>query len=133
MSNKLTKKSAKAMTMEDIKKSNDILMKEVAALIDTEVEKRVAAEREAVKIEMMNIMFGIPVMVLKDKYWPKSYHRYLPAFVDHMLHYYEKWDGGLISTKKIKDVLWKDAGIQFDKDAAAVKCPESDWENARES
>lgn len=70
MSNKLTKKSAKAKatTMEDLKKSNDILMKEVAALIDAEVEKRVAAEREAVKVEMMNIMFGIPVMVLKDKY-----------------------------------------------------------------
>lgn len=128
MSNKLkkssggSKSSTKDMTMEDIKKTNDILMKEVAALIDAEVEKRVAAEREAVKAEMMNIMFGIPVMVLRDKYWPKSYHRYLPTFVDHMLRYYEKWDGGLISTKEVKDVLWKDAGMQFDKDAAAVKC-----------
>lgn len=129
MSNKLkksssgSKSSTKAMAMEDIKKSNDILMKEVAALIDTEVEKRVAAEREAVKVEMMNVMFGIPVMVLRNKYWPKSYHRYLPTFVDHMLRYYEKWDNGLLSTKEIKDVLWKDAGMQFDKDAAAVKCP----------
>lgn len=135
MSNKLTKKSAKAMTMEDIKKSNDILMKEVAALIDTEVEKRVAAEREAVKIEMMNVMFGIPVMVLKEHYWKKSYGNAdkLPSFVHLMVKYYERWNDNEITMSELKDILWKDAGIQFDKDAASVKCPESDWENARES
>lgn len=131
MSNKLKKTGTNQTnkSMEEIKKSNDILKKEVSELIDAEVEKRVAVEREVVKIKMMSVMFGIPVMVLKEHYWKKTYSNSdkLPTFVDHMLRYYEKWDNGLLSTEKIEDVLWKDAGIQFDKDAG------SDWENAKES
>lgn len=99
----------------DAKDVNAVLKREVANLIESEVEKRVAAEREAVKEEMMNVMFGIPAMVLKDKYWPKSYRRYLPDFTDHMFEYYEKWDKGLLSTDEIKDILWKDAGMKFEE------------------
>lgn len=120
MSNKLKKTGTNKTnkSMEEIKKSNDILKKEVSELIDAEVEKRVAAGMEVIKKEMLNAMFAIPMLVLKENFWQKSFngHNRLPLFADYMLEYYKKWDRDEISSDEINNTLWAYGGIKFNSD-----------------
>lgn len=78
------------------------------------------AERELERIKMNAIdeavflTFAIPVKVLMDNYWKKTYHKKLPEFVDYMMKYYEDWQGGKLDIAELKELLWNEGGIKFE-------------------
>lgn len=77
-------------------------------------ERELQRVKEEATLEALTLMFAIPVKVLKDDYWKKSYKQKLPEFVDKMFDVYHKIESGEFDINKMKDQLWEDAGIKFE-------------------
>lgn len=51
------------------------------------------ATEEAVNTAMV-LLLTLPLEVLMDYYWKKSYAKRIPEFTNHVLEYYEMWQNG---------------------------------------
>lgn len=87
-------------------------------IVNSLVEKRIKeAKREAAE-EAINtavaLFLGLPLCVLMDDYWPKSYRTRLPEFTDKVIACYTEWQDGKLSLDDIKDRLWKYGGVRLE-------------------
>ena len=76
--------------------------------------KRIKQEAtdEAVNTAMI-LMLTLPLEVLMDYYWPKSYAKRIPEFTSHVLEYYERWQNGELDMDKLREDLWVYGGIKL--------------------
>ena len=79
-----------------------------------EIIKREATE-EAVNKAMI-LMLTLPLEVLMDHYWQKTYDKRLPGFIDHVLEYYSKWQDGKLDMDKLRQDLWEFGGVKLVED-----------------
>ena len=70
------------------------------------------ATEEAVNTAMV-LLLRIPLEVLMDYYWKKSYAKRIPEFTNHVLEYYEMWQNGELDMDKLKEDLWKYGGVKL--------------------
>ncbi len=70
------------------------------------------ATEEAVNTAMV-LLLTLPLEVLMDYYWKKSYAKRIPKFVDRVLGYYEMWQNGELDMDKLKDDLWEYGGVKL--------------------
>lgn len=71
------------------------------------------ATNEAVNTAMV-LLLTLPMEVLMDHYWPKSYAKKIPGFAEHLLEYYERWQIGELDMDKMKEDLWEYGGIRLE-------------------
>lgn len=62
----------------------------------------------------MILMLTLPLEVLMDYYWPKSYAKRIPEFTKHVLEYYERWQNGELDMDKLKEDLWEYGGVRLE-------------------
>lgn len=74
-----------------------------------------AAAMEAATDYAIMLLFALPLEVLKNHYWKKSYKKRLPKFMDYLLDYYNKWQADELSMEQIKADLWEYGGIKLDE------------------
>lgn len=76
--------------------------------------KRVKEEatEDAVNTAMV-LLLTLPLEVLMDHYWTKSYATRIPKFTDLVLEYYEKWQDGELDMDKLKEDLWVYGGVKL--------------------
>lgn len=92
-------------------------------MAQSEVEKMVKAqmdkERDAIMNEAVNqamlLLFVIPMQVLMDFYWKKSYAKRIPEFTQHLLDYYSDYQDGKLDMDKMKDNLWVYGGVRLEE------------------
>ncbi|MCB5918334.1 hypothetical protein LJB56_15290 [Lachnospiraceae bacterium 210521-DFI.3.101] len=103
-------KKAKTATYNLTKAQLDALVKEQIG----EELKRVKQEAtdEAVNTAMV-LLLTLPLEVLIDHYWPKSYAKRIPEFTNYVLEYYEKWQNGELDIDKLKEDLWEYGGVKL--------------------
>lgn len=103
-------KKAKTATYNLTKTQLDALVKEQ---IEKEL-KRVKQEAtdDAVNTAMV-LLLTLPLEVLMDHYWPKSYAKRIPEFTNYVLEYYEKWQNGELDMDKLKENLWEYGGVKL--------------------
>lgn len=53
----------------------------------------------------MVLLLTLPLEVLMDHYWQKSYAKRIPEFTKYVLEYYEKWQTGELNMDKKKSSL----------------------------
>ncbi len=83
--------------------------------IGTELEKaREEAKDEAVNTAMI-LMLTLPLEVLMDHYWKKSYARRIPEFTNYVLQYYRMWQDGELDMEKLKADLWEYGGVRLER------------------
>lgn len=70
------------------------------------------ATEEAVNTAMV-LLLTLPLEVLMDHYWKKSYAKRIPEFTNHVLEYYEMWQNGELDMDKLKDDLWEYGGVKL--------------------
>ena len=63
----------------------------------------------------LTLMFALPLKVLMDYYWKKSYAKRLPKFTEHLLEYYERWQSGELDMDKLKEDLWEYGGVRLEE------------------
>lgn len=71
------------------------------------------ASEEAI-VTSMSLLLALPMKVLIDHYWPKTYKKKIPEFVQHVLDYYETYENGDLSYEDLREELWELAGVRFE-------------------
>lgn len=90
----------------------NILVKEKLAAHTKEIKKEAA--EEAVNTAMI-LLLTLPLEVLMDFYWKKSYAKKIPEFTEHVLDYYSRWENGELDMKKLQEDLWTYGGVKLEK------------------
>jgi hypothetical protein len=89
------------------------LDKMVRDKIEDELKKvKEEATEDAVNTAMV-LLLTLPLEVLMDHYWTKSYATRIPKFTDLVLEYYEKWQDGELDMDKLKEDLWVYGGVKL--------------------
>ena len=90
---------------------------QIKGMIDEAVENELAKEREEIVRKAEDrataIMFAVPMEVLMDHFWPKSYRKQIPRFANLLAEYYQKLSDGEMDLRKMLDDLWKYGGIKL--------------------
>ena len=92
--------------------------------LDAHIESKVRdkieqAKKEAIEEAINNAMlllFVLPMEVLMDWYWPKTYARKIPEFTEHLLEYYQMWQRDELDMDKMKEDLWEYGGIRLEEE-----------------
>lgn len=61
----------------------------------------------------MVLLLTLPLEVLMDHYWTKSYAKRIPKFTELVLEYYERWQNGELDMDKLKEDLWEYGGVKL--------------------
>jgi hypothetical protein len=105
-------KKAKTATYNLTKAQLDAMVREQ---IENELVKiRQQATDDAVNTAMI-LLLTLPLEVLMDHYWPKSYAKRIPEFTQHVLEYYERWQNGELDMEKLKEDLWDYGGVRLEE------------------
>lgn len=92
--------------------------KELQLYINQAVEKELKNHDEKITINAINeamiLLLTLPLEVLMDHYWKKSYQRKIPEFTNYVLEYYKKWQDGEIDMNKLKEDLWKYGNVRLE-------------------
>ena len=91
------------------------------AQLDAMVRKKIGDELTRVKQEAtddavntaMVLLLTLPLEVLMDHYWTKSYAKRIPKFTERVLEYYERWQNGELDMEKLKEDLWEYGGVKL--------------------
>lgn len=84
-------------------------------LTDVEINK---IKQEAVADGVntaMTLLFVLPMEVLMDKFWTKTYAKKIPEFTEHLLEYYRMWQDNELDMDKMKEDLWEYGGIRLEE------------------
>lgn len=64
--------------------------------------------------QAMILLLTLPLEVLMDFYWKKSYAKRIPEFTSHVLDYYERWQNGDLDIDALREDLWKYGGVKLE-------------------
>ena len=88
------------------------------AFVQEQIGHRIKEAKEEATSEAINqaiaLLLTLPLEVLMDHYWPKSYAKRLPVFVDTVIEYYEMWQDGKLDMDKMKEDLWQYGGVRLE-------------------
>lgn len=70
------------------------------------------AMEDAVNTAMV-LLLTLPLEVLMDHYWQKSYAKRIPEFTSYVLEYYEMWQNGELDMGKLQEDLWEYGGVKL--------------------
>lgn len=62
----------------------------------------------------MILLLTLPLEVLMDHYWPKSYTKKIPEFTNYVLEYYKRWQDGELDMDELKEDLWTYGGVRLE-------------------
>lgn len=74
---------------------------------------REEAKDEAITTAM-SLLLTLPLKVLMDHYWKKTYAKKLPEFTNYLIEYYEKWQNGELNYEDLKNDLWEYGGVRLE-------------------
>lgn len=93
------------------------------AMIDAALGKRIDAAKQAATEKAMTqavaLMLVLPLEVLMDHYWKKSYAKRIPEFTRYVLEYFEKWENGELDMDELKRDLWEYGGVKLEAEDSA--------------
>lgn len=114
----MSKRAELRRTQREEKRANTATYNLTQAQLDAIVSKKIAETKQEIYEETVNtvmaLVLTLPLEVLMDHYWQKSYRQRLPGFVDKVLEYYGKWQDGEIDMEDLKKDLWEFGGIRLE-------------------
>lgn len=81
--------------------------------MDKEFARVKQAAVDEATTEFLTLMFALPMDVLMEDFWPKSYDKKIPKFTKKLLDKYATWQNGDIDMEKLKEKLWELAGVRL--------------------
>lgn len=98
------------------------------AQLDALIKEKVQSKLDSIKEETtydavntaMTLMLVLPMEVLMDHYWTKSYETRIPQFTEYVLEYYNRWLEGELDMDQMKQDLWEYAGVRLEESKERV-------------
>lgn len=114
-------RAEKRRALKNEQKAKTVTYNLTKAQLDAMVREGIAEELARVKEEAteeavntaMVLLLTLPLEVLMDHYWKKSYAKRIPEFTNHVLEYYEMWQNGELDMDELKEDLWKYGGVKL--------------------
>lgn len=103
-------KKAKTATYNLTEAQLDALIREKLQGQMDELKNR--ATEDAVNTAMI-LTLSIPLKVLMDHYWTKSYEKRLPEFTNYVLEYFTRWQDGELDIEELRRDLWEYGGVKL--------------------
>lgn len=63
--------------------------------------------------EILSVLFTLPMEVLMEDFWPKSYYKKIPQFTEKLLAKYNEYQEGLVDMESLKEKLWTYGGVKL--------------------
>ena len=104
------KQKKKTTTYNLTKAQLDVMVREKIG--DELIRVKQEATDDAVNTAMV-LLLTLPLEVLMDHYWTKSYAKRIPKFTERVLEYYERWQNGELDMEKLKEDLWEYGGVKL--------------------
>lgn len=83
--------------------------------IETELQRvKQEATDDAINTAMV-LLLTLPLTVLMEHYWKKSYAKRLPKFIELLLEYYEHWQNDELDMEEMKKNLWEYGGVRLEE------------------
>ena len=82
--------------------------------LNTAMERKKDAIVEEVTNQSVALMILLPMKVLIEDYWPKTYKQKLPGFIDKTMQYYSDWQDNKLDIEELKDFLWNEVGVKLE-------------------
>ena len=90
---------------------------QIDAMVQVEIDKKLDEIKQEIKEESisaaMELLFVLPMEVLMDHFWNKSYAQKIPKFTELLLDYYQAWENGELDMDTMKEDLWTYGGIRL--------------------
>lgn len=105
------------MTRAEIRRARKLEQKNKTTTYNFTKEQLDAYTNEAVENavnEAMILLLTLPLEVLMDHYWQKTYEKKIPEFTEYVLEYYRRWQDGELDMDKLKKDLWDYGGIRLE-------------------
>lgn len=106
------KKKAKTVTY-------NLTKEQLNAMVEERIGSRIKEVKEAATYDAVNtamtLMLVLPMEVLMDHYWQKSYATKIPEFTNYVLKYYERWMKGELDMDEMKKDLWEYGGVRLEE------------------
>ena len=81
---------------------------------DEFVRMKQEAMDEAINTAII-LFLTLPLKVLMDHYWKKTYAKRMPEFIGYVLEYYEQWQKGDLDMDELRNELWEYGGIRLEE------------------
>lgn len=72
------------------------------------------ATEDAINTAML-LLLTLPLTVLMENYWQKSYAQRLPKFTELLLEYYNRWQNDELDMEEMKRNLWEYGGVRLEE------------------
>lgn len=99
-------------------KTYNLTEEQLQTYVRQAIEKELKNDHEEIMNESTNtamiLLLTLPLEVLMDHYWPKSYAKKIPEFTNYVLEYYERWQNGELDMDKLKEDLWEYGGVRLE-------------------
>ena len=100
-------------------KTYNLTKAQLDAIVSDCVRKKMESLKEEATNEAVNtamiLLLTLPLEVLMDHYWQKSYRKRIPEFTEHVLEYYERWQNGELDMDELKKDLWEYGGVRLEE------------------
>lgn len=97
----------------------NLTKEQIDQMVKDSVERQMKeAKQEATDTAIntaMILLLTLPLEVLMNYYWPKTYAKRLPGFIDHVLEYYEMWQDGKLDIDELQKDLWEYGGVRLEE------------------
>lgn len=98
----------------------NVTQAQLEAMIQERIGEKLKTVKQEVTDEAVNtamvLLLTLPMEVLMDHYWQKSYARRIPEFTAHVLNYYEMWQNGELDMDELKKDLWEYGGVRIEEE-----------------
>lgn len=88
-------------------------------LVEDQIKDRLKAVKKQAMEDAINtamtLLLVLPMEVLMDHYWKKTYAKKIPEFTELVLQYYECWQNGELDMDEMKKDLWEYGGVRLEE------------------
>lgn len=99
----------------------ELTLPQLQAMVDAQVAEKLEKIRREVKQEAtddacntaLRLLLTLPLLVMMDKYWAKSYRKKIPEFANDLVEYYQKWQNGELDMAEAEERVWIHGGVKF--------------------
>lgn len=82
--------------------------------VEKEIQKAKKEATDEAIGTVLALLLTIPLEVLMDHYWQKTYAKRLPKFTEYVLDYYDRWSRGELDMEELKKDLWEYGGVKLE-------------------
>lgn len=116
--NRQQRRASERKTIKMKTKTYNLTEEQLRNYIEQRVREELLRQKSKIKNDAVSdavlLLFTLPMEVLMDHYWKKSYEKRIPEFTSYLLDYYQRWQDGEFTMEQLKQDLWEYGRVRLE-------------------